>query len=326
VTFTATGTAGAAIQIAVNAGNGQTAAVNTAVATPPSARVTDAYGNPLNGVSVTFAVASGGGTVVPTTAILTNGSGIAPVTSWTLGTTPGTNTLTATSPGLSGSPVTFTAIGADPISAAQSLITVSQDTVRSDSSVTLALQARDQFGNPLTTGGSTVVFSASGGTSTGTISSTTDHGDGTYTATFTGLVAGTADTIYATVNGSAVTTTPPTVVVIPDFATRLLFHVQPSDAAANATITPAVVVYAVDNAGNIDPNYQFGVALQITSGTGTTGASLTGGGPVLAVLGVATFAGVRIDLPGSGYRLDAIYIASPPYSLTSATSSTFTIH
>ena len=44
----------------------------------------------------------------PTT---TNASGIATVGNWTLGTTAGSNTLTATATGLAGSPVTFTATG-----------------------------------------------------------------------------------------------------------------------------------------------------------------------------------------------------------------------
>jgi hypothetical protein len=111
VTFTATGTAGTATQIAANAGEGQTATAGTAVATPPSVIVKDQFNNPVSGVSVTFAVALGGGTVVPTTAISTDVNGIAQVTSWTLGATPGTNTLTATSGSLAGSPVTFTATG-----------------------------------------------------------------------------------------------------------------------------------------------------------------------------------------------------------------------
>jgi len=111
VTFTATGTAGAATQIAINAGNNQSARTGTAVAVPPSVIVRDANNNPVSGVGVTFAVASGGGTVVPTTPVTTNASGIAQVTSWTLGTTAGTNTLSATSAGLTGSPVTFTATG-----------------------------------------------------------------------------------------------------------------------------------------------------------------------------------------------------------------------
>jgi hypothetical protein len=61
-------------------------------------------------VSVTFAVASGGGSITGGSTT-TNASGIATVGSWTLGTTAGPNTLTATATGLSGSPVTFTATG-----------------------------------------------------------------------------------------------------------------------------------------------------------------------------------------------------------------------
>src|SRR5882724_10839904 len=82
VTFTATGTAGAASSIAVNAGNGQSATVGTAVAVNPSVVVRDANGNPVGGVAVTFAVASGGGTVSPTTAVTTAANGMATVTSW----------------------------------------------------------------------------------------------------------------------------------------------------------------------------------------------------------------------------------------------------
>src|SRR5439155_640080 len=111
VTFTATGTAGTATQMAINAGNGQTATAGTAVAIEPSVIVRDANGNPVGGVSVTFAVASGGGTVSPTTPVTTNANGIAAVTSWTLGPTAGPNSLPATASGLTGSPVTFTATG-----------------------------------------------------------------------------------------------------------------------------------------------------------------------------------------------------------------------
>jgi hypothetical protein len=79
--------------------------------------------------------------------------------------------------------------------------------------VTLQLQAKDAAGNNLTAGGLTVAFSASGGTSTGTIGSTTDNANGKYTATFTGGTAGTATTIGATINTVAVTSTLPTVTV-----------------------------------------------------------------------------------------------------------------
>jgi hypothetical protein len=108
VTFTATATAGSATQIAINAGDGQSAAVATAVSTLPSVIIKDANDNPISGVSVTFAVASGGGSITGDIAI-TDASGIATVGSWTLGDIAGSNTLTATAAGLTDSPVTFTA-------------------------------------------------------------------------------------------------------------------------------------------------------------------------------------------------------------------------
>src|SRR5439155_3801860 len=110
VSFTATGTAGAAATMAANSLTSQTATVGTAVGSPPSVIVKDANGNPVAQVAVTFAVAPGNGTITGESQT-TTGSGIATVGSWTLSTTAGTNTLTTTSGTLSGGPVTFTAIG-----------------------------------------------------------------------------------------------------------------------------------------------------------------------------------------------------------------------
>jgi adhesin/invasin len=101
--------------IAVNAGNNQTGILSSAVATKPSVRVTDATGTPVAGVTVTFAVASGGGTMTGPTAV-TDSTGTATLGSWTLGSGAGSNTITATAAGLSGSPVVFTATGAAPFS------------------------------------------------------------------------------------------------------------------------------------------------------------------------------------------------------------------
>jgi adhesin/invasin len=110
-TFTATAVPAPASQIAINAGNGQSAIAGQAVTTPPSVLVRDQFGNAVGGVAVTFAVATGGGALIGTGAQTTNSSGIAAITGWTLGTTAGANTLTATATGLAGSPVTFTATG-----------------------------------------------------------------------------------------------------------------------------------------------------------------------------------------------------------------------
>ena len=91
-------------------GNGQTAVAGTAVATAPSVYVYDGSGNPVSGLTVTFSVWSGGGSVTGAAAV-TGDDGIATVGSWTLGPVPGANALRATCAGVSGSPVTFTATG-----------------------------------------------------------------------------------------------------------------------------------------------------------------------------------------------------------------------
>lgn len=126
-TATVTVTAGAATNIAVNAGNGQSAAPGAAVTEAPSVKVTDADANPVSGVAVTFAVTSGGGSIAGGSPS-TDASGVATVGAWTLGPTAGTNTLTATVEGLTGSPITFTATG------------IAVDACRSTSSSAIALE------------------------------------------------------------------------------------------------------------------------------------------------------------------------------------------
>ena len=71
-------------------------------------KVTDANNNVVAGAGVTFAVASGGGSITGAAAT-TNASGIASVGSWTLGSSAGTNTLSASLNNVSGASVTFTA-------------------------------------------------------------------------------------------------------------------------------------------------------------------------------------------------------------------------
>jgi adhesin/invasin len=97
-------------RIIVNAGDNQSVAAGAAVPVPPSVKITDAGNNPIANVAVTFAVASGSGSVTGASTT-TNESGIATVGSWTLGNAAGPNTLRATSPAISGASVTFQAAG-----------------------------------------------------------------------------------------------------------------------------------------------------------------------------------------------------------------------
>jgi hypothetical protein len=90
-------------------GNGQTATVGALLPSPLRVQVTDAAGNPVPDIAVSWVVVRGGGTVAPTTSP-TNGDGVA-TTTFTLGPVEGEQQAQAQVEGLTGSPVTFTAIG-----------------------------------------------------------------------------------------------------------------------------------------------------------------------------------------------------------------------
>lgn len=107
VTILATATAGKETQMALIGGDGQTGTINNALAQPHSVIVHDAHGNVRPGVTVTWVVGDGGGSVSPTSPA-TQTNGVASVTR-TLGPTAGKNADTAKVSGLTGSPVAFTA-------------------------------------------------------------------------------------------------------------------------------------------------------------------------------------------------------------------------
>ncbi|MEP6511134.1 MAG: hypothetical protein ABJB02_06050, partial [Dokdonella sp.] len=101
----------------------------------PSVIVTDANGNPVSGVVVTFAAAANSGTLSGAMQT-TDANGIATLGGWMLDATPGTNTVTATAAGVTGS-VTFTAEGAAATGALQVTITDNRDYVQFDHSLTI---------------------------------------------------------------------------------------------------------------------------------------------------------------------------------------------
>jgi adhesin/invasin len=304
VTFTATGTAGAATQIAINGGNNQSATVGTAVATPPSVIVKDASNNPVAGVSVTFAVASGGGSAAGVSQT-TDGSGIATVGNWTLGTTAGSNTLTAISGSLSGSPVTFTATGtAGPASTLAVNGGNNQSaTVNTPVATPPSVVVRDQFGNGVA--GVTVTFAVTsgGGSLTGSAATTNDGGVATVGSWTLGTTAG-ANTLTATSGTLGDSPVTFNATGTPDVPSSLVFTVEPSTTQSNTPMVPAVVVTALDQFGNTATGFTGTVTLTITQFTGTPGATLSNGA-VSAAGGVATFSNLSIDLPGTGYELDA---------------------
>ena len=106
VGFTETATAGIATQMALAGGNEQAGPISTALPTPHTVIVRDAYDNPKPGVTVTWVVGENGGSI-SSPAPQTDGTGVASVVR-TLGAALGAYTDTAKIAGLSGSPVVFT--------------------------------------------------------------------------------------------------------------------------------------------------------------------------------------------------------------------------
>ncbi|HEV8197054.1 MAG TPA: hypothetical protein VGP87_10470 [Gemmatimonadales bacterium] len=142
--------AGQAATLTASAGNFQTAAAGTAVTVAPAVLISDGSGNPVPNAPVVFAVAGGGGTVVVGSGV-TNGSGIASVTSWTLGTAVGLNSLTATSPVVPSVTVTFTATGILGPAAILTLVEGDAQTAAVGGQVAVIPSAKltDAFGNPI---------------------------------------------------------------------------------------------------------------------------------------------------------------------------------
>ena len=278
VTFTANGTAGAPVLIEKSLGDNQTGQVNRAVAIAPQVRVVDAAGNGVGGVPVTFAVASGDGSVVIGN-VTTGVDGKATVGAWILGSTPGPNSLTASANGLT--PVTFTATatGGTPVA----MLPVSQVTQSGVAGQVAtsppSVVVRDAQGNPV--GGVTVTFTVSqgGGAINGGTQITGTNGVATVNSWTFGPIAG-ANAVVATATGlpnvtfNATTTGIPTQVV--------LFNGNNQVAVSGTTVPIPPSVRVTDGNGQGVGNVAVNFA--VTSG----GGSVTGGSAFTDATGVAT--------------------------------------
>jgi adhesin/invasin len=115
---------------------------------------------PISGKTVTFAVGSGGGTLSATTAT-TDANGNASV-NWTLGSTSGTQSVSATIDGVGGTVFTATALASSPAVVVAESGDQQQAAAGSTLETPLAVIVRDEFGNPVSD--ATVTFSAAAGT------------------------------------------------------------------------------------------------------------------------------------------------------------------
>ncbi|MCZ6756203.1 MAG: hypothetical protein O7E49_12900, partial [Gemmatimonadetes bacterium] len=181
-----------------------------------SLRARDVFNRHIRGAgrAVTFAVGGGvgesGGTVGPV-ADQGDGSYVATFTAVVAGTATALQSTIAGS-AADATPPTIT-VTPDTLSLATSTVSLADSVVAVGATTVVTLVTRDPFGNQLLAGGRVVVFSLAGGTSAGTFGTVSDLGDGRYTSVFTATVAGTAVTVGATVDGAAVTSPAPSLIV-----------------------------------------------------------------------------------------------------------------
>src|SRR3989442_175293 len=192
--------------------------------------------------------------------------------------------------------------------------------------VTPAVQvtALDARGRPVPgfTQNVTVTLTAGTGTSGATLTGTTTVAAANGVATFYTLSLDKSSTGYmltATASGLSAATSAP-FDINPGPATHLVFTVQPANATAGATFTPAVQASAQDASGNTVPSFTGQVTVAL-GGTNPSGGTLAGTKTVAAVNGVASFPALSIDKSGS-YWLAA---TAPGAGLNAGTSTDFSI-
>ncbi|HYN82211.1 MAG TPA: GDSL-type esterase/lipase family protein, partial [Gemmatimonadaceae bacterium] len=269
--------------LAIVAGDGQTAVAGSAVATPPAVKVTDAFGNPISGFAITFAVASGGGTITGGAAT-TNASGIATIGNWTLGTTAGPNTLTASGSGLTPASVTFTATGGAGIPTTVAAFAGNNQTGTAGGPVAAppSVKVTDVNGNPVA--GFNVIFSPGSGNGavTGGSAVTNSSGIAAPTSWVLGSIPG-VQTLVATagsLSGSPITFSATAVAPIP--AKIVSNSLDPQTGTVRKAVGAPPTVRVLDAADIPVPGYT--VTFAVSSG----GGSVTGGTVVTNEGGYAT--------------------------------------
>lgn len=274
------------------------ATVSSPVSPAPSVRVRDGAGNPVPGVTVTF-TADQGASVSPLT-VVTDQTGVAQVTTWTLGTTANVQySLRAGIVSSALSPVTFTATAR--AGAAGRLAVATQPSTSAQNGVALTvqpvIQVTDRNGNPAPQSGIRVRASVT--TGSGTLDNATATTDGSGRARFSGLtITGAVDNYILAFSAAGLEGVASNVIALaPGAAVKLALASSPPAARSRQPLTPQPSVQVQDASGN--PVGQGGVQVSAAlTGNGTLGGQTTA---TTDGTGRATFTDLTIlGAPGTG--------------------------
>jgi hypothetical protein len=291
----------------------------------PAVQVTalDPAGNPVpsftGDVTVALGNNSGGGTLGGTTTVAAV-NGVASFSTLTLDKTGTSYWLAVTATGFS--TTTSSVFAITPGVATHLVFGTQPSTTVADNAITPAVKVRalDALGNLATGYGSAVAIALGNNPGGATLSGTKSVAAVSGVATFFDLglnKTGTDYTLRASATGFA-SVASTAFDITPGTATQLAFTVQPSSTVAGAAISPAVLVTALDPAGNPAPDFTGDVT--VTFGNNPGGSTLGGTTTVAAVNGVARFWDLSANKTGTGYWLRATATR-----LNAATSSVFSV-
>ncbi|MBI2711507.1 MAG: hypothetical protein HYX41_01410 [Bdellovibrio sp.] len=236
----------------------------------------DTNGNLINNAGLNLGLSYSGGTSQGTWGPISYSNGVysasftgtASGTPVTLGATIGGAALTSAGPSVTVNP------GA--LSLANSLVTVSASTVASGSSIVAKLAPKDALGNSILSSGLSVVFSISGGTSTGSFSGVTyNSANGEYSSNFTGILAGTSVNVKAAIGGSEVTSSSPSVTVVPGAMSLAGSTLTSSGSSVVAGSSVTLTLTVRDAAGNALGSVASGLVVTFNATGGTSTGSIS---------------------------------------------------
>jgi hypothetical protein len=321
----------AAATIAVNSGNGQAGTVNTALAAPFVAKITDAFGNPVSGTNVTWNVTTGGGSLAGTTTV-SNAAGLVQAT-LTMGNVAGLNEATVTSAGLSGSPLTFMASSAAGTATKLVFLTQPSNVVAGSAfGAHPVVQVQDAFNNPVTTYATDISLAITTNPGGATLSGTTSVAPVTSASTFTGLSLNKTGVGYVLTasSGGLATAVSNAFNVTPAAAAAIV--VDAGDAqtgVAGAALANPFVARVNDALGNAVPGAS--VTWAVATGGGSLGGTISttdaaGKAQTTLTLGVAvgsnTVTATSAGLTGSPLTFNATGTAGTATKLVFSTQPT----
>jgi hypothetical protein len=260
--------------IAMVSGDAQSGPVGSALPSPLVVQVTDAFGNPISGITVTWSAEGQG--AVSAASTVTDASGQTSVTR-TLGPNSGPQTTLATAGGLAGSPVTFTSTATAGNASRIEIVSGNNQNAPAGSVLPedFVVRVLDQDGNPIVGRAVSWVIGQGGGSINPETNQTDGEGKASArltlgstpgTNTVNAVVSGiTIPTVTFTANGTG-TGTPSNLALITQ---------PPASVPVGATLTPGPVVQVRDGAGHDLAVAGVEITVAVASGRGQLAGTQT---------------------------------------------------